>query len=62
LATAGVLNPWLAVLFHHMSSVLVVLNSARLVHDKAHLGTGTRELISKDARQTELNIEVREAG
>jgi heavy metal translocating P-type ATPase len=31
LATAGLLNPWLAALFHHISSVLVVLNSARLV-------------------------------
>ena len=34
LATAGVLSPWLAALFHHMSSVLVVLNSARLVYDQ----------------------------
>jgi Cu+-exporting ATPase len=33
LATAGLLTPWLAALFHHMSSVLVVLNSARLVRD-----------------------------
>jgi P-type E1-E2 ATPase len=31
LATAGLLNPWLAALLHHISSVLVVLNSARLV-------------------------------
>jgi heavy metal translocating P-type ATPase len=31
LATAGVLSPWLAALFHHASSVLVVANSARLV-------------------------------
>jgi Cu+-exporting ATPase len=31
LATVGLLNPWLAALFHHVSSVLVVLNSARLV-------------------------------
>ncbi len=31
LATAGFLSPWLAALFHHVSSVLVVLNSARLV-------------------------------
>ncbi|MGD8386604.1 MAG: HAD-IC family P-type ATPase, partial [Desulfobacteraceae bacterium] len=31
LATSGVLSPWLAALFHHISSVLVVLNSARLV-------------------------------
>ncbi len=31
LATAGVLSPWLAALFHHLSSVLVVANSARLV-------------------------------
>ncbi len=30
LATAGILTPWLAALFHHISSVLVVLNSARL--------------------------------
>lgn len=34
LATAGLLSPWLAALFHHFSSVLVVLNSARLVHLK----------------------------
>lgn len=27
LATAGILNPWLAALFHHISSVIVVLNS-----------------------------------
>ncbi len=31
LATAGVLSPWLAALFHHASSILVVANSARLV-------------------------------
>jgi len=31
LATAGLLSPWLAALFHHISSVLVVLNSARLI-------------------------------
>ncbi len=31
LATAGVLSPWLAALFHHGSSVFVVANSARLV-------------------------------
>ena len=31
LATAGLLSPWLAALFHHLSSVLVVANSARLV-------------------------------
>jgi Cu+-exporting ATPase len=31
LSTAGFLSPWLAALFHHISSVLVVLNSARLV-------------------------------
>jgi len=31
LATAGFLSPWLAALFHHASSVLVVANSARLV-------------------------------
>jgi len=34
LATAGLLSPWLAALFHHISSVLVVLNSARLVRDE----------------------------
>ncbi len=34
LATAGLLSPWLAALFHHISSVLVVLNSARLVRNK----------------------------
>ncbi len=33
LATMGFLSPWLAALFHHVSSVLVVLNSARLVRD-----------------------------
>lgn len=37
LATAGFLSPWLAALLHHISSVLVVLNSARLVRNK---GTG----------------------
>jgi Cu+-exporting ATPase len=37
LATVGFLSPWLAALFHHISSVLVVLNSARLLH---HQGTG----------------------
>jgi P-type E1-E2 ATPase len=31
LATTGFLNPWLAALFHHVSSVLVVLNSARMI-------------------------------
>lgn len=31
LATVGVLDPWLAALFHHISSVLVVFNSSRLV-------------------------------
>ena len=30
LATTGILTPWLVALFHHVSSVLVVLNSARL--------------------------------
>ena len=35
LATAGVLTPWLAALVHHISSVLVVLNSARLARNKA---------------------------
>jgi P-type Cu+ transporter len=35
LATSGVLSPWLAALFHHISSVLVVLNSARLVRSGA---------------------------
>ena len=34
LATVGLLSPWLAALFHHISSVLVVLNSARLVRDE----------------------------
>lgn len=34
LATAGLLSPWLAALFHHVSSVLVVINSARLVKIK----------------------------
>lgn len=34
LATAGLLSPWLAALFHHVSSVLVVINSARLVKVK----------------------------
>ena len=38
LATAGFLSPWLAALFHHISSVLVVLNSARLVRDE-HAGS-----------------------
>jgi len=38
LATAGFLSPWLAALFHHISSVLVVLNSARLVRDKGPAG------------------------
>ncbi len=32
LATAGVLSSWLAALLHHVSSVLVVFNSARLLH------------------------------
>ena len=31
LAAAGFLSPWLAALFHHVSSVLVVANSARLI-------------------------------
>ncbi|BBO90524.1 hypothetical protein DSCOOX_37040 [Desulfosarcina ovata subsp. ovata] len=31
LATTGMLSPWLAALCHHVSSVLVVANSARLV-------------------------------
>lgn len=30
LAAMGLLSPWLAVPFHHISSVLVVLNSARI--------------------------------
>jgi len=34
LATSGILSPWLAALFHHISSVLVVLNSARLVQTR----------------------------
>ena len=38
LSTAGFLSPWLAALFHHISSVLVVLNSARLVRDD-HTGS-----------------------
>jgi hypothetical protein len=38
LATAGVLSPWLAALFHHISSVTVVFNSARLVHNKITAG------------------------
>ena len=38
LATAGFLSPWLAALFHHISSVLVVLNSARLARDE-HAGS-----------------------
>lgn len=33
LATMGILTPWLAALVHHLSSVLVVLNSARLTRD-----------------------------
>jgi cation transport ATPase len=33
LATTGLLSPWLAALFHHISSVLVVLNSSRLIRD-----------------------------
>ncbi|CCK81439.1 heavy metal translocating P-type ATPase [Desulfobacula toluolica] len=38
LATVGILSPWLAALFHHISSVLVVLNSARLIrNDKTSL-------------------------
>jgi P-type E1-E2 ATPase len=40
LATAGFLSPWLAALFHHISSVLVVLNSARLVRIKGADGGG----------------------
>lgn len=31
LAAIGFLDPWLAALFHHISSVLVVFNSSRLV-------------------------------
>ena len=34
LATGGILSPWLAALFHHISSVLVVLNSARLIRNE----------------------------
>ena len=30
LATLGILSPWLAAMLHHVSSVSVVLNSARL--------------------------------
>lgn len=33
LATAGILTPWLAALFHHFSSVLVVFNSSRLAKE-----------------------------
>ena len=35
LATMGLLSPWLAALFHHISSVLVVLNSSRLVRNRS---------------------------
>jgi P-type E1-E2 ATPase len=38
LATMGFLSPWLGALFHHMSSVLVVLNSARLIRDNNTAG------------------------
>jgi P-type E1-E2 ATPase len=38
LATGGFLSPWLAALFHHISSVLVVLNSAQLVRNKTKGG------------------------
>ncbi len=38
MATAGLLSPWLAALFHHISSVFVVLNSARLVRNDAAVG------------------------
>ncbi len=34
LATAGLLSPWAAALVHHLSSVLVVANSARLVRSE----------------------------
>jgi P-type E1-E2 ATPase len=34
LAASGVLTPWLAALVHHVSSVLVVANSARLVRGR----------------------------
>jgi Cu+-exporting ATPase len=40
LATVGFLSPWLAALFHHISSVLVVLNSARLLRNKGTEGSG----------------------
>ncbi|WP_419657267.1 heavy metal translocating P-type ATPase [Desulfosarcina variabilis str. Montpellier] len=35
LATAGLLSPWAAALVHHLSSVLVVTNSARLVRGES---------------------------
>jgi P-type E1-E2 ATPase len=35
LATAGILSPWVAALIHHLSSVLVVANSARLMRGDA---------------------------
>jgi cation transport ATPase len=35
LATAGFLSPWLAAVFHHVSSVLVVANSGRLAFGKS---------------------------
>lgn len=34
------LSPWLAALFHHISSVLVVLNSARPSRNKGTDGSG----------------------
>ncbi len=40
LATVGLLDPWLAALFHHISSVLVVLNSARLLRKGGTDGSG----------------------
>jgi heavy metal translocating P-type ATPase len=43
LATGGLLSPWLAALFHHISSVLVVLNSARLLRNNGTDGRGIPE-------------------
>lgn len=45
LATAGLLSPWLAALFHHISSVFVVLNSARLVRNDAEPGAQHTEVL-----------------
>jgi Cu+-exporting ATPase len=40
LATVRLPSPWLAALFHHISSALVVLNAARLVRNKGTGGSG----------------------